>query len=167
MRAFFILKGNKMAVRSQGTEIFFVDTLTSGVPAVTKLTCPTGASGLGGARDQIDTSCLDNTDRTFLPGLGNPGQVSIPFALDPSAASHDVLFTLKEDGAVLNWMFCLSDGTADPTIDSEDDMVPPAGRSYFKFEAYISDVNIDIAGNDIVRGTLTLQRSGTVTYVSK
>jgi hypothetical protein len=92
-----------MAIRSQGTELFFVDTYTSGAPAVTKLTCPTGISGLGGARDQIDSSCLDNTDdRTFLPGLGTPGQVSVPFTLDPTAASHDVLFDLKADGAVLN-----------------------------------------------------------------
>jgi hypothetical protein len=156
-----------MAIKSQLTELFFVDTYTSGVPAVTKFTCPTGITGLGGPRDQIDTSCLDNTDRTFMPGLGNPGQVSVPFALDPTAASHDVIFDLKEDGAEINWMICLSDGTADPTIDSEDDMTPPSGRSYIKFVAYVSDVSIDIAGNDIVRGTLTLQRSGTVTYVSK
>ena len=156
-----------MAIKSQGTELYFVDTLTSGTPAVTKLTCPTGISGLGGARDQIDTSCLDATDRSFLPGLGNPGQVSVPFNLDPTSASHDILFDLKEDGAVLNWIVGLSDGTAAPTIDSDDDMTPPANRSYFKFAAYIADVNIDIAGNDIVKGTLTLQRSGQATYVSK
>lgn len=156
-----------MALKSQNTEIFFVDTLTSGTPAVTKLACPTGITGLGGPKDQIDTTCLDNTDRTFLAGLGNPGQVSVPFILDATAVSHDVLFTLKEQGDVLNWLVGLSDGTDDPTIDSEDDLTPPANRSYFKFEAYISDVNIDIAGNDVVRGTLTLQRSGVVTYVSK
>lgn len=156
-----------MALKTQLTEIFFVDTYTSGTPAVTKLACPTGITGLGGAKDQIDTTCLDATDRTFEAGLGNPGQVSIPFILDTTSASHDVLFDIKEDGAVLNWMVCLSDGTADPTIDSEDDLTPPAGRSYFKFAAYIADVNIDIAGNDVVRGTLSLQRSGTVTYVSK
>lgn len=156
-----------MALRSQGTELFFVDTYTSGVPAVTKLACPTGITGLGGPKDQVDTTCLDDTDRTFLAGLGNPGQVSVPFVLDPNSTSHDVLFDLKEDGAVLNWMVCLSDGTDDPTIDSEDDLTAPAARSYLKFAAYISDVNIDIAGNDVVRGTLTLQRSGTVTYFSK
>lgn len=156
-----------MALTTKLTELFFVDTYTSGAPAVTKFTCPTGITGLGGAADQIDTSCLDNTDRTFLPGLGNPGQVSVPFAFDTTAASHEVLFDLKEDGAILNWMICLSDGTADPTIDSEDDMTGPSGRSYFKFQAYVADVNIDIALNEIVRGTLTLQRSGTVTYVPK
>lgn len=156
-----------MALKTQGTEIFFVDTYTSGVPAVTKLACPTGLSGLGGPKDQIETTCFDDTDKTFLAGLGNPGQVNVPFILDPTAASHDVLFSLKEDGAILNWLVGLSDGTTDPTIDSEDDLTPPAGRSYFKFAAYISDVNIDINGNDAVRGTLILQRSGTVTYVSK
>jgi hypothetical protein len=84
-----------------------------------------------------------------------------------STSRRTALCLIKADGAVLNWMICLSDGTADPTIDSEDDLTPPASRSYIKFQAYIADVNIDIAGNDIVRGTLTLQRSGSVTYVSK
>jgi hypothetical protein len=152
-------------VKTQGTKLYFVDHLTSSVPAVVELTCPTGISGLGGAADQIDTTCLSATvDRSFVRGLGNPGQVSVPFNLTPSAASHQLLFDLKDDGGTISWLACLSDGTATPnTVDSNDIIVPPASRTSFGFLAYVADVNIDIATNEIVRGTLTLQRSGPVT----
>lgn len=152
-------------VKTQGTELFFVDTLTSSVPAVVKLACPTGITGLGGAADQIESTCLDAlVDKEYVRGLGNPGQVSVPFNLIPTAVSHQLLFDLKDAGTTVSWLACLSDGSADPTsVDSNDVIVPPASRTSFGFQAYIADVTIDIATNEIVRGTLTLQRSGAVT----
>lgn len=153
-----------MSVKTQGSELFFVDALTSSVAAVVKLVCPTGVTGLGGAADQIETTCLDNTDdKSYVRGLGNPGQVSVPFVLKPWEGSHQVLFDLKEAGDTIGWMIGLSDGTDDPTLDSNDDLVAPAGRTSFGFQAYVADLNIDIATNEVVRGTLTLQRSGAVT----
>lgn len=152
-------------VKTQGTELFFADVFTSSVAAIKKLACPTGITGLGGAADQIETTCLDATvDRVYVRGLGNPGQVSVPFNLIPTELSHQILFDLKDAGTVISWLACLSDGTADPvSLTSDDVIVPPASRTSFGFQAYISDVNIDIATNEIVRGTLTLQRSGSVT----
>lgn len=153
-------------VKTQGTELFFVDTLTSSVAAIVKLACPTGITGLGGAADQIETTCLDAlVDKEYVRGLGNPGQVTVPFNLIPREVSHQLLFDLKEAGTTLNWLACLSEASTDPTaLDSNDKIVAPADRTSFAFEAYIADVNIDIATNEIVRGTLTLQRSGAVTF---
>jgi hypothetical protein len=153
-------------VKTQGTELFFVDTLTSSVAAIVKLACPTGITGLGGAADQIETTCLDAmVDKEYVRGLGNPGQVTVPFNLIPSEVSHQLLFDLKEAGSTLNWLACLSESSTDPNaLDSNDKIVAPADRTSFAFEAYIADVNIDIATNEIVRGTLTLQRSGAVTF---
>jgi hypothetical protein len=150
-------------VRTQGTELFFVN-MTSSTGELVKLACPTGITGLGGPKDQIEDTCLDNiTDKTFVGGLGNPGPVNVPFNLIPRDFSHQTLFSLKEDGSVLKWMACLSESTTDPTVDTDDTIIPPNDRTSFAFDAYISDVNIDIATNEIVRGTLTLQRSGVVT----
>ena len=51
-----------------------------------------------------------------------------------------------------------------PTLDVDDFAEPPpTTRTWFKFVAYVADINIDIATNTIVKGTLTLQRSGRVT----
>lgn len=151
-------------VKTQGTELFFVNPLGTD-PEIVKLVCPTGISGLGGAGDQIEDTCLDTTgDKTYQRGLANPGQVSVPFNLIPRDASHQDLFALKDGGEVLSWLAALSESTTDPTtMDSDDRITPPADRTSFGFMAYIADVNIDIATNEIVRGTLTLQRSGSVT----
>jgi hypothetical protein len=149
-------------VKTQGTELFFINTLGSPADEMVKLSCPTGVTGLGGAADQIEDTCLDTVgDKTFKPGLGNPGQVSVPFNFIPTDSGHQVLFELKTAGDVLHWLLCLSDGTADPTI-ALGVFVPPANRTSIGFDAYIADVNIDVATNEIVRGTLTLQRSGEV-----
>lgn len=156
-----------MSIKSQGTSLYFVDQ-TSSSPSVITMSCPTGISGMGGARDQIDDTCLGETiDKTFVAGLGNPGQVSVPFILDPADTSHQDLFDLKDSGVTLEWLVGLSDGTTTPTLDSNDAFVAPSSRSSIIFNGYVSDVNIDVSGNDVVRGTLTIQRSGAVTLTPK
>lgn len=150
-------------VKTQGTELFFIDTLSSTVAAIVKLACPTGITGLGGPADQIEDTCLDNTtDKTYQRGLGTPGQVTVPFNLVPRDTSHQVLFDLKDAGTVISWLACLSESTTDPTLNSIDEFVAPNDRTSFQFSGYIADVNIDIATNEIVRGTLSIQRSGAV-----
>jgi hypothetical protein len=151
-------------VKTQGTEVFFIDTVSSSTPGIVKLLCPTGVSGLGGPADQIDTTCLDaRVERTYERGLGNPGQVSVPFNFIPSAISHQILFDLKVSGENVSWLVALSDGVDQPGLASDDAFDPPTDRTSLGFTAYVSDINIDIATNEVVRGTLTLQRSGEVT----
>ncbi|GAB2913706.1 phage tail tube protein [Paralcaligenes ginsengisoli] len=154
-------------VKTQGTKLY----LAAGSPiAVMTLTCPTGIQGLGGARDQIDSTCLDNIDdKTFEGGLGNPGQVTVPFNFHPNAADQQELFDLKTSGDKISWLIGFSDGITAPTLDSNDALqAPPAAdRTSALFTAYVADVAIDIATNDIVKGTLTLQRSGSVAWTWK
>lgn len=148
-----------MSIKTQGTELYFVND-----DAVVKLKCPTGISGLGGAKDQIEDTCLDATeDKSFMAGLGNPGQVSVPFNLDPQHASHQVLFDMKEAGANTEFIICLSDGNAAPTIETNT-LTAPTGRTSAMFTAYVADVDIEVATNTIVTGTLMLQRSGPVDW---
>ncbi len=150
-------------VETKGTELFFVDNQTSSVAAVIKLSCPTGITGIGGAADQIDITCLDSAEREFARGFQNPSAISVPFNFIPSANSHQVLFDLKDSGETIGWLICLSEGTTAPTLDSNDDLVPPSGRTSLAFQGYVADLNLDIATNEIVRGTLSIQRSGAVT----
>ncbi|AZW31504.1 hypothetical protein L506_2316 [Bordetella bronchiseptica GA96-01] len=151
-----------MSLKTQGTHLFLRMEDSNG-PSALKIKCPTGIQGLGGPRDQIDSTCLDDLDdRQYLSGLGNPGQVSVPFNYDPRAASHQLLYTLKEEGTTLQWLLGLSDGATTPTFDSNEDFEPMTTRSGFVFDAYVADVNIDISTNTIVQGTMVLQRSGKV-----
>ena len=151
-----------MSVKTQGTNLYFID----GSSVVT-MGCPTGITGLGGTRDQIETTCLNATDdKSYVSGLGNPGQISVPFVFSPSDASHQDLLDLHDSGAVTEWAIGLSDGTAAPTIVSGG-FVFGSTRTYAGFDAFVADINIDIATNEVVRGTLTLQRSGSVAWSYK
>lgn len=151
-----------MGIKSQGTHLFLRLRNSSGQTAL-KMKCPTGIQGLGGPRDQIDSTCLDDIDdRQYEAGLGNPGQVNVPFNYDPQHASHQLLFDLKDAGTTEQWLTGLSDGSAAPTFDSNGDFLPMTTRSGFVFDGYVADVNIDVATNDIVKGTMILQRSGKV-----
>jgi len=154
-------------VKTQGTELYVIDaSVTASEEELYKIACPTGISGLGGARDQIEDTCLDTTDeKTYVAGLGNPGQVSVPFNLIPRNGSHQFLFAWKEAGVNMKWLVCLSESATQPTVDTDGEFVKPTDRTTIAFTAYVADVNIDMATNEIVRGTLTLQRSGAVNFV--
>lgn len=151
-----------MSVKTQGTHLHFV----AGTPAkIMKMTCPTGITGLGGAKTQIPTTCLDNEeDETFEGGLGQPGTVSVPFVFKPSEADHQELMDLKETGETAPWMIAFSDGSEAPTLGVDDAIEAPTGRTSAAFNAYVADITIDIATNEVVRGTMELQRSGRVNW---
>lgn len=147
-------------IKTQGTDLYWA----SGPTAVKRVVCATGITGLGGARDQVDTSCLDNTqDRTFIGGLGNPGQVTVSFNVHKGEVAHEDLLALKASGATVSWGIYSSDGVTAPTaVDSA--MQPVADRVSAIFQGYVADINIDIQGNDIWKGSVTIQRSGAVAF---
>lgn len=147
-------------IKSQGTDLYWA----SGPTAVTRAVCITGISGLGGAKDQIETTCLDNTeDKTFTGGLGTPGQVTVPFNVHKNEISHEDLLALKESGEVVSWGIYSSDSNTAPTAVASV-MQTVTSRASAIFDGYVSDVTIDIAGNDIWKGTVTIQRSGPVSW---
>lgn len=147
-------------IKSQGTELYYA----SGPTTVQKIVCPTGISGLGGTRDQIESTCLDDTeDKQFVAGLGTPGQVTIPFNVHKGEISHEEVLALKASGEVKSWGLYSSDAATAPTAVGSV-MQPVVGRVSAIFNAYVADVTIDVGGNDIWKGTITLQRSGPVTW---
>ena len=155
-------------LKTQGTHLYFVKPGTPTGTAV-KVTCPTGISGLGGAADQIDVTCLDATDdRTYVRGLGNPGQVTVPFVLKAGDVSHADLVALKEAGTSVEWMVCMSDATTAPVVTvSTNTFTALTTRSNIEFTGYVADLTLDGATNEVWRGTMTIQRSGAWTITWK
>ena len=160
-----------MPIKTQGTHIYLVDKLTTpATPTLVNLLCPASVSGVGtGSRDQIDVTDLDAlSDRAFVSGLSSPSSLSIPYNFDPSQVSHKLLNALKADGSVTDFMICLSDGTIAPTLVAGVLTAPAAtARTSIKFSCYVSENTIEIATNDVVKGTLTVQRSGAESWVYK
>lgn len=147
-------------VKTQGTRLFFAVSASE----IHKVACATGIQGLGGARDQIDITCLDSDEREYSGGFANPGQVTIPINFIPRSASHQALMGLKETGATISWMIVLSDQTGSPTVLDTSDRLNSPGATTAEFLGYVADFNADIGTNEIVRGTLTVQRSGGVVW---
>ena len=146
-----------MAVKTQGTELWFLDPST-GDPV--KVGCVTSISGLTAARDQIETTCLDSAARTYEAGMATPGAATFGINFDPSDASHVRLHELYVAGTKVDWALGWSDGTADPTGDSSGFTLPlPTTRTWITFNGYVSDLPFDFALNAVVASTVSVQVS--------
>lgn len=152
-----------MAVRTQGTELWFIDPDTN---SPTKVGCVTTLSGLTAQRDQIETTCLDSEARTYEAGMATPGAAQFGINFDPSDASHVRLHQLYVAGTTLDWALGWSDGTAPPTSDTSG-FVFPSTRTWVGFEGYISDLPFDFQLNAVVASTVSVQVSDFPTLVPR
>ena len=159
-------------IRTKGTRLYFASPLLAsnddadGV-VIKYVACATGITGLGGAADQIDITCLSSEEREYVQGMANPGQITVPFNVIPSSESHQALFALKDAGTQISWMVCFSDAVAAgdvPTAVDSDQRLVSAGSTSAEFLGYVSDVTLDVQTNEIVRGTLIIQRSGAIVW---
>lgn len=154
------------SVKTQGTQLYFLDETVS-PSVVVEIGCPTAYNPGGSASDQIETTCLGDTERTYVTGLLTPSQETFEIVFDPANTSHRRLETMLASGEQVTWYAGLSDGTNAPTI-SGGQLVAAASRTGFKFTASVQSLNYAIPINEVVRATVTLQRSGarTWTYAS-
>lgn len=147
-------------IETKGTRLFFSGPASS--PAeILKVACPTGINGLGGPGNQIDTTCLDSEEMEFRRGMRNPGPLNVPVNFIPQSESHQALINLADNGETVDWMIVLSDQAGSPVTVTNGLLVSP-GATTARFQGYLADLNIDVATNEIVRATLTIQRSGAV-----
>ena len=151
-------------LKTQGSDLYFIDPATDTAVLVD---CITSLEGLTAPREQIETTCLADSARTFVAGLENSGTASFGINFDPSSASHLRLLELKQAGTVIDWALGLSDGVAVPTVDTAGDFVYPTTRSYITFSGYVSDVPFNLALNAVVQSTVAIQTSGPILLVRK
>ena len=155
------------ALRTQGTELFFVSPEGSDGGEVVKVVCVTSIDGLSSPIDQVEVTCLEDQDRQYVPGLKTPGAMQFGVNFDPQEDSHVVLHELYRDNITTKFVIGLSDGTSSPTLDSDGDFDLPTDRSWITFEGYISDYPFSFALNNVVASTIGVQVSGPVVPVRK
>jgi hypothetical protein len=152
-----------MAKKTQGTQVYFIDPDTDTVVEVTDVT----AFNPGGAPfDELDTTSLTATDKTYLPGLRSPTDASIEINADPTNASHIRLFALFLAGTVIEWAAGWSDGTAAASGDSTG-FDNPTSRTWYRFDGFVKDFPFDFAVNSIVKSTISIRKSGTCSLTEK
>jgi len=154
-----------MSVLTPGTQIF---ALVPAVGAPSTLTVleikKANAFNPGGSpAEQIETTTLFDTVRTYVKGLRTPGQATMTIQADPAEPSHVRLHELSEtDGdTTVTWLVAWPDGTGVPTLDEvTGNVVLPTTRTFFEFDGWVTDFPFDHALNAVVTTNVTIQRTG-------
>lgn len=163
-----------MAVKTQGTNLYFIDPDSDTVKDVG---CVTQIDGIDSSRDQIETTCLTSNDRQYVAGLGTPGTASFTINVDPTNPVHVRMYELKQRGDVLHWALGWGDGDIDS--DGLVSMDPPNGvatdggfdlpntRSWLEFDGYLSSFPFSFALNSVVTSAVGIQISGEQVLTAK
>lgn len=152
-----------MSRRTQGTHLFYVDPDTD---AVVRVVCVTSIDGLTAPIDQVETTCLEDAARTYIPGLATPGAMTFGINFDPQDASHLRLHALYAARTQdLKFALGFEGDTAIPTADSAGDFVFPTTRDYLTWTGYFSDFPFNVALNSVWQSTIGVQVSGEVTII--
>lgn len=151
-----------MAIKTQGTELYFIDPADG---EVVRVGCPTSIDGIDTTLEQIETTCLDSPVRTYEAGLATPGTATFAINTDTADPSHIRLHQLKIAGETLQFAVGWSDGFGTPptaVIDSAGEyvFVLPTARSWITFEGFINSFPFSFTSNSVVNSTIGIQVSG-------
>ena len=146
-----------MPLSAQGTKLYLLDPVTD---TLLQIDCPTGLTIPSAESEQLESTCLDDFDRQYRPGLGTPGVVSLNLNFDPGSASHVRLVQLKKSRDTVQWVVGFSDGTSVPTLDSAGNVDLPTDRSFITFLGYVAGVPIDAQLNSFYTMEVSVQMSG-------
>lgn len=158
------------AVATQGTDAYILVPTEADpeVYEVIDLGCVTSLDPGADTSDQIETTCLKDTARSYIAGLTTPGQGSIGLNADPKAAAHLRLFELSKTKENFKFAIGWADGTAAPTVTSgADEFTLPTTRTWYTFEGYVSGFPLTFAANSVVQSTVSIQRSGEAFWTPK
>lgn len=153
-----------MAIETQGTKLYTIDPDTE---ALIEVGCVTSIDGIDTSIEQIETTCLEDTARTYVSGLATPGAATFGINFDPSDESHTRLHALKKAGTSLPWALGMSDGTADPTVDSGGTFDLATSRSWILFSGFMNSYPFSFQQNSVVQSTVGIQISGDPDLVLK
>lgn len=151
-----------MAVKTQGTQLYFADIYGSSGCELMVVECATSLTGLSNPREQIDVTCLESPARQFEGGLSTPGTLTVNLNFDPDNESHVRLFELWSENSG-NFKLAIGMGTpvdSAPTLDSSCEFTFPSNRHFVEFEGYVADVPLEMALNSVVTSAVTIQVSG-------
>lgn len=143
-------------MKTQGTDLYAIDPRDG---SLIDVGCVTSI-------DQIETTCLNSAERTYVAGLGTPGTATFGINIDTQDENHIALYEIKQLGLTLDWAIGMSDGTAAPTVDS-DGFVLPTSRSWITFQGFMNSFPFTFALNSVVQSTVGIQVSGAQALIPK
>lgn len=154
--------------RAQGFELYIVDDLTApSTPALLKVGNLTDLGEFGAMLDDIEVTNLDSVAKEYIQGLPDNGEMSLQANLDRTSAAHKLLWKLSKlapsaGESRKKFIILGSDGTDVPTLDSNDDIVPPADREWWSMLAAVKSFRFPVSVNTVVKATIGLRISGAI-----
>jgi hypothetical protein len=150
-------------MKTQGTDLYVIDPADDSILVVG---CVTSIDGIDTALDQIETTCLGDTTRSYEAGLATPGTATFGINTNPADPSHVRLHALKVSGVTLKWAVGWSEspGTA-PTVDTAGDFELPDARSWITFNGFMNSFPFAFAQNAVVQSTVGIQMSGEPQFI--
>ena len=107
-----------------------------------------GWSGPGGAADEIETTVLSDTFKTFCKGQIDGGEVSMQIAYDPDDTDSQDLVDLYTGCDIATWranlVSCCSEGTVSETFSG---FVKSLSLNVDKGALTVADITIRITGD--------------------
>lgn len=149
-------------VRTQGTEVYFGDTINS-PQALLKILNVMDVGEFGPQADDIDVTNFDSTAKEYLVGLPDNGEATLQINFKPNDAVHQKLQGWAGTSNRVTFIVCFADGTNAPTFVANA-VVAPTSRTSAKFTASVKTFRTAIKKNDAVRATCTLRISGGITW---
>lgn len=145
----------KKGVLTQGTRVWIKH---GDVPTLTLMQCITGIELGDDSPNEIQNTCLEETDTTSsVYGLNTPGEGSITINTDPENASHIELLKLADEMADVEVIIGWSDGKVVPTL-SADTVTLPEGRTFTTFKALLRASSPTFEPDSLVAHTISMKR---------
>jgi hypothetical protein len=150
-------------MKTQGTDMYAIDPRDG---TLLDVGCVTSIDGIDSSIDQVETTCLNSAERTYIAGLATPGAASFGINVDTQNPTHIALYEIKQLGLTLQWAIGFSDGTAAPTVDSGGFDLPNT-RSWITFSGFMNAFPFTFALNSVVQSTIGIQVSGEQALIPK
>lgn len=117
-------------------------------------------------RGKIEVSCLDDDEKSYIPGSVDPGEGSMTVQLDDESIPHARALQLAKDGTEIEW-YIGSKGDELPTISVEGDVTLPTSRNWLTFSGYLNPVAPTIEADGVWTYAFPLVRTTSVSTVLK
>jgi len=109
-------------------------------------------TGPGVSFGDVDTTTMDSSSnyRTFVPGLGDPGELTMTMIYDPASASHKILASAAQSRTTKVWTVYHGSSTGDTDV----------------FSAYVKGISRTIPMDDVIQADITLHVTGKPAYTT-
>lgn len=164
-----------MARPTKGTMLYVIvpSTADPDVNEILKIECPKNISGGEDSSDDIEDTCLEDSERSYLPGLMTPGNTTFAIDADPRNSSHVRLHqfflpALGNSAPKLKFAIGWGDGTEAPKLNTKgDDFDLPSTRTWNVFVGHINGFPFDFQLNALVTTTVSVKRSSAFQWIPK